>query len=345
MTRSPLLPNRSLPDFFVCDVLNVSPKSDIAGLEHPLFSLSTKADKRIRRYEAPNSKEFIEITPSVKGLATVHDRDILIFCISQCIAALNEKKEISKTLRFKAYDLLVSTNRPTGGESYLRLREALDRLIGTRITTNIATGNQEVTKGFGLIESYEIIRETSKGRMQDIEITVADWVFNAIEAKEVLTLNRNYFRLRKSLERRLYEIARKHCGRQTSWKISLELLKSKTGSSSTTKEFRRLISKIVKEDNDYNHMPDYSVSLLDNDLVEFRSRNSIPPSKDKIKSDFVDSISLKADTYHKARLVAPGWDVYVLEDEWRDWMTEPPRDPDAAFIGFCRKVLAKRGTA
>ncbi|WP_443019818.1 replication initiator protein A [Sphingobium sp. CAP-1] len=28
----------------------------------------------------------------------------------------------------------------------------------------------------------------------------------------MLTLNRRYFRLRKPLERRLYEIARKHCG-------------------------------------------------------------------------------------------------------------------------------------
>jgi hypothetical protein len=31
-----------------------------------------------------------------------------------------------------------------------------------------------------------------------------------------------FFRLRKSLERRLYQLARKHCGEQWEWAISLE---------------------------------------------------------------------------------------------------------------------------
>ena len=26
-----------------------------------------------------------------------------------------------------------------------------------------------------------------------------------------------------------------------------------------------------------------------------------------------------------------------MEREWREWMTEPPTHPDAAFIGFCKK--------
>ena len=52
---------------------------------------------------------------------------------------------------------------------------------------------------------------------------------------------------------------------------------------------------------------------------------------------------LDPDTYHEARMVAPGWDVRVLEREWREWVTEAPRSPDAAFIGFCRKVFEKRG--
>ena len=52
---------------------------------------------------------------------------------------------------------------------------------------------------------------------------------------------------------------------------------------------------------------------------------------------------LKSETYDKARAAAPGWDIYVLESEWREWATECPRNPDAAFIGFCRKVYEKRG--
>ena len=85
--RSPLLPDRMQQgDFFVCDIFDAAPKGDMASMEHPVFSISTKPDKNIRRYE--NGDVFVEIVPSVKGLATVYDRDILIFCISQVIASL-----------------------------------------------------------------------------------------------------------------------------------------------------------------------------------------------------------------------------------------------------------------
>jgi plasmid replication initiation protein len=67
--------------------------------------------------------------------------------------------------------------------------------------------------------------ERKDGRMQEIEVEPSDWVFEAINNYEVLTLDCDYFRLRKPIERRLYEIARKHCGAQKSWKIGLAKLK------------------------------------------------------------------------------------------------------------------------
>src|SRR3546814_5310579 len=81
------------------------------------------------------------------------------------------------------------------------------------------------------------MRETREGRMQEVEVRLSDWVFNAIRSNEVLTLNRQYFRLRKPLERRLYEIARKHCG----WpgkavKFGLDTMQRKCGSKSTRSE-------------------------------------------------------------------------------------------------------------
>ncbi|PHQ96666.1 MAG: hypothetical protein COB39_11720 [Marinosulfonomonas sp.] len=87
--RSPLLPVRHPQrDFFVCDIFDAAPKSDIASMEHPLFTLSTKPDMTPRRYEMNGN--WLEVVPSSIGLATVFDRDILIYCISQCMAALNE---------------------------------------------------------------------------------------------------------------------------------------------------------------------------------------------------------------------------------------------------------------
>ena len=66
-------------------------------------------------------------------------------------------------------------------------------------------------------------------------------MFNAIRAQEVLTLHRDYFRLRKPIERRVYEIARKHCGQQDEWQIGLANLLKKTGSQSPLKRFRQML--------------------------------------------------------------------------------------------------------
>lgn len=344
--RSPLLPDRHpQADFFVCDIFDAVPKGDMASMEHPVFSLSTKPDQRSRRYE--HGKHYVEIHPSHLGLATVHDRDVLIYCISQLMAALNQGRPVSRTVRLKAYDLLKATNRQTNGQGYEGIKAAFERLAGTRINTNIVTGDQEVWRTFGLIDSAEIVRESRDGRMHEVEVTLSDWVFNAIQAKEVLTLHRDYFRLRKPLERRMYELARKHCGRQDRWAISLENLQHKCGSNSTAKEFRRLVQIICHADAEHGHMPDYAISLED-DCVVFRNRQSMPKGGRVGKADVGGSIPpLDPETYHDARTVAPGWDVHHLEQQWRDWVeiagAEPPRDPDAAFIGFCKSWFNKRG--
>lgn len=345
-SKSPLLPDRHPTlDLFICDIVDAAPKGDMAGMEHPVFSLSTKPDLRVRRYEHKDS--WMEIKASTDGLATIHDRDVLIYCISQLVAAINQGREPSPRVRFKGVELLTATNRMTNGRGYDLLRSALERLAGTRITTNILTGNKEIMRGFGLIESFEIVRETREGRMQEVEVKLSDWVFNAVQAKEVLTLHRDYFRLRRPIERRLYELARKHCGRKDEWRITIGLLRKKCGSGSTPKEFKRLVKKVVDDDQRNQHMPDYSLKIDergggDDDVVVFQNRGSIP----SIVSDAATIPPLSPDTYHAARLAAPGYDVYELEKQWRNWVSmsgaEPPRRPDAAFVGFCRKWNARR---
>ena len=339
-STSPLLPERyPTPDFFVCDLFDAAPKGDMASMEHPIFSLSTKPDTRIRRYE--HNGRFVEITPSVKGLATMHDRDVLIYCISQLIAGLNSGKPPSPVVRFKAYDLLQATNRVTDGRGYDGLKAALERLRGTSISTNVTTGGEEQFDVFGIIDRARIIRETRDGRMQEVEIKLSDWVFNAIAAKEVLTLHRDYFRLRKPLERRIYELARKHCGSQGEWKISLDLLQKKCGSNSTSREFKRLVLNIVRQDAKHGHMPDYSVRLVGEQVV-FSNRGTMAPKEAPRQSAL---IFIKPETYEKARAAAPSWDIHYLEQEWRNWIKEPPKHPDSAFVGFCKKWFETRGRA
>jgi Replication initiator protein A len=335
--RPPLLPDRyPIEDFFICDVTDAILKDDMGSMEHPIFSLSAKPDTRIREYAHNGVK--ITVAPSVLGLATIHDKDILIYCISQLVAKMNIGEKPQRTLFLKAYDLLIATNRKTDGRGYEQLVAAFERLSGTRIKTNLKTNSEEVTEGFGLIDSWRIVRHTQSGRMLELKVNISDWIFNAVLGNEVLTLSRDYFRLRKPLERRMYELARKHCGSQERWAISLETLRKKCGSASTNKEFKRLVGAICRENAAYNHMPDYSVEQVGENVV-FKNRRTVKGAAAAVTAD--EFPRLQAETYEKARGAAPGYDVYALEIEWRNFwlMSGKPefRSADAAFIGFCRK--------
>ncbi|RMD89058.1 MAG: plasmid replication initiator RepA [Alphaproteobacteria bacterium] len=325
--RGGLLPDRHpTGDFFVCDILDAIPKDDLGTMEHPVFSLATRPDRRILSYSR-NGVE-ITVTPSVKGLATIHDKDVLIYCISQLVAALNAGRAVGRTLTLKAHDLLVATNRETSGDGYRRLREAFERLAGTRITTNLVAGDYEATTGFGLIESWEILRRTRGGRMVSVTVTLSEWLFRAVLARSVLTISRDYFRLRKPLERRIYELARKHCGRQESWRVSVAVLHEKSGSASPRRVFRAMLREMVAS----NHLPDYEIAEEAGDMIRFTARAVVVDSPPPV---------LRPETLEAARALMPGSDVYALEAEWRGMWARTGgvrlRAPDAAFLGWVRK--------
>tara|TARA_R110002012_G_scaffold47399_1_gene124229 strand:+ start:39113 stop:40120 length:1008 start_codon:yes stop_codon:yes gene_type:complete len=328
-----LLPDRHpTNDFFLCDVFDANPKDDLATMEHPVFSLGTRPDRRILNYEH-NDTEII-VVPSVRGLATIHDKDILIFCISQLMAALNAGRVISRTVTLTAHDLLVATNRETSGDAYRRLRDSFERLAGTRITTNIVTGGHEVTSGFGLIENWEIVRRARGGRMVSVAVTLSEWLYRAVLSKSVLTLNRDYFRLRKPLERRIYELARKHCGRQPSWRISVEVLLKKSGSASPRRVFRKMLRDMIKAD----HLPDYHIEEEPGDMIRFTTRRVVDVGD--------DAPLLSAAAIEEARVLMPGNDPYALEADWRAFWVKSGRprirSADGAFLGFVRKRAGRR---
>lgn len=331
-----MIPNVTTPDFFVCDIWGALPKDDLASMEHPLFSLSTRPDRSILNYEHKGSA--IEVVPSVKGRATIHDKDVLIYCISQIMAALNADRAVSRTLHLTAHDLLLATGRETSGDAYRRLRDAFERLAGTRITTNITAGGEETTRGFGLIESWEIVRQTPTGkrgggRMIRVCVTLSEWLYRAALSKSVLTLNRAYFDLRRPLERRLYELARKHCGRQSEWRISLPVLLKKSGSNSPRRVFRAMLRDIIA----HGHIPDYDLRLDGDDMLFVTPKGVV--------LERFEAPHLSSETLDAARDMAPGDDVYALQADWHQFWhrtgRKPLRAPDKAFLGW----LAKRQKA
>ena len=210
----------------------------------------------------------------------------------------------------------------------------MERLQGTQIVTNIITGGSEEFDVFGLIDRAKIIRETRDGRMQEVEIVLSDWVFRAVEAQEVLTLDRRYFQLAKPLERRLYELARKHVGYQANFRISLEKLRLKCGSQSTIKEFRRLLQNIITADTIHDHMPGYKLRF-DGDIVVMTPKTE-PKQLELISQELSLTDSIRA----RAKELAPGLDIYALEDEWRDWLDKRrlhPRSAERHFLAFCKR--------
>lgn len=329
-----LLPDRHpQKDFFILDISDVVPKDDLASMEHPLFSLATKPDMRHLEYRSGNNR--LKIVPSGAGLPTVFDKDILIFCVSQLMHLKNRGEPIGKTVRFSARELMIATNRKTGGVEYQRLEEAFQRLIGTTFQTDIETGNRRETRFFSLIESGSgfVMQQRGKWRLDYCEVILSDWFMRALEANEVVTISQDYFRLRRPLERRIYEIARKHCGDQKRWHIGLEKLQAKTGSNAPLKKFRLNIRQIIEGD----HLPFYRMELSEDDLVIFRPRSVV--------TEHVPDIRLPDWAEEKARTIAreKGWDYYALRAQWLNFAKaeaakgNPPKSPGAAFVAYCNK--------
>ena len=338
----PLLPDRHpQPDFFIADIFDSLPfKDDMATMEHPLFTLSTKPDKRALTYSQGGFT--IEIQPSYQGLPTIFDKDVLLYCGSQMMDRINRGEIPPKTIRLSLHDLLIVTNRRTSGEGYRLIKNSLTRLTGSLIRTNIKTANRRQEGFFHILESAHLIEsERVKGRLISVEITLSDWYYNSLLAKQVLTIDRDYFRLRKSIDRRLYEIARKHCGSKKQWTVQLDTLLAKTGSRDVLKKFRAAVRMLEKED----HLPEYRVHYdRGNDRVTFINRDPMTADEDDSRSPQVEldlpPAEIPPELAEEGRALCGSEDVYALWAEWQAWNLNKGgnlRDWRRAFLGFCRK--------
>lgn len=260
-------------ELFTLDVREYAFKGHAASFEHPIFSLTKEPDKRCLRYELPTEKGkqpvTIEIIPSMLGLPTVYDQDILIYCISQLVAALDDGDRWGKArrrVRFTGHSLLKALGWDPSKRGYDRIKEALIRLAGAQFITTIPTGGM-VEQSTRLIDSWAlaprsdergnpILDKNGRKRLEWVEVVISDWLYRAIEAREVLTIHEGYFDL-APFEKRIYEIARKHCGRsRASWSIKLSRLQLKSGSGAPEKKFNFRMREMCKA----NDLPGYNIA-------------------------------------------------------------------------------------
>jgi hypothetical protein len=84
-----------------------------------------------------------------------------------------------------------------------------------------------------------------------------------------------------------------------------------------------------------DHLPDYVMLEEPGDIIHFAPRAMIV--------DGDDTPQLSAAGLEAARALAPGWDIYALENEWKSWWAGSGRtrlrSPDRAFLGWLRKRL------
>ncbi len=284
-------------DLFVCDIANWPVKDDIASMEVPIFSLAKQKDTKTREYR--RGAKVVRIIPSSVGAATVFDKDLLLYIASQIVEARNQEQPVSRTVQIESIDFLVGTERGDGRASFERILDMLRRLRGTTIETNIETGGVRQTEGFSLIDTYKVMSEHKRietgidpetkkpvrkevSRVLRFSVTISEWLYNGLMNYEVLTLDRGYFRLSKSIERRLYEIARKHCGDQPLWKVNIDLLADKIGTTQERYRFRDELRQAIARDR----LPEYHVALDPRktpDDVIFYTRNPSKLSRELIR--------------------------------------------------------------
>lgn len=326
----PLTQNRHpQADLFLFDVASAPIKDLVDTLEHPFYSLSKRPELAPRVYR--HGAVQIEMIPSRKGLPTIYDKDLLIYAVSKVAAGLRRGLPVGPVVEMPSAEILQFTNRGTSGREYRALEDALERLAGTLIKTTLrAGGGAKDVSMFHLVEIATIGRRGHLG-VTGCTIRLPAWVFEAIEANAILTLHPDYFRLRRPLEKRLYELGRKHCGRQPRWTIGLDTLHRKSGSQGAIRNFRAAVKRLAETD----HLPDYHVSLDGvADQVTFRPRDT----RDADATEPLTLPPLSPLAMDAARRAMPGADVYALESEWRTWAADKarPADADLAFLGFVR---------
>ena len=84
-------------------------------------------------------------------------------------------------------------------------------------------------------------------------------------------------------------------------------------------------------------MPGYSFAL-DGDMVEMRPKSN--PQQLPLLPMAGSVIQLSESAYEEGRQWAPGWDIYGLEAEWREWVAKKnivPRLPARHFVAFCKR--------
>lgn len=225
----------------------------------PFFALSKGKWTKPLKYN--DDSVSIEIVATPKGVATIYDKEVLLYIASLMVAKLEAGQQVSQDFYFTAHDLFRVTGDSASARSYTRLSDALERLQGTQIKTNIEAGGEGQSGFFSWLSDAQLQYSKTKSgerRLKAIKVRLCDWLYRAIlRDNRVLEYSSSYFSL-GPIERRLYEVARSMCP-QGVLDVDIEALRLQLGYQSSIKHFRHEMKRVIESQS----IPDFRFELLD----------------------------------------------------------------------------------
>lgn len=225
----------------------------------PFFALSKNAWMKPLSYQTDTVT--IEVRPSASGVATIYDKEIVLYIASLMAAKLEAGEDVAQDFVFTAHDLFSVTGSNHSARSYGRLSEALERLQGTQIKTNIEAGGEGEEGFFSWLSEAKLhYNKTRAGerRLKAVKVRLCDWLFRAILLdRHVLDYAAAYFQL-GPIERRIYEVARS-TGDGDGFEIDLATFRLQIGYQNPLANFRAALRQIAGADT----IPDYRLELIE----------------------------------------------------------------------------------
>ncbi|TVV76985.1 replication initiator protein A [Sphingomonas solaris] len=256
------------PDLFQLD----SPLfADLQGertvAEFPFFALSKRMNMTSMIFESAGAR--IEINPSSTGVATIYDKEILLYIASLMVERMEKGERVDRVVSFTANDLFRVTSTNSSARSYASLKASLARLQGTQIITNIETGGEGSDSAFSWLLKADIkYVKTPDGarRIKRIEVMVCDWLYRAILVdRRIAAYHHDFFRL-GPIERRLYELAKFNCIDGVGFEVELEGLANRVGCASDRRGLE-YFKKQLREFAEKQPLPEYQLHLTDQKQV------------------------------------------------------------------------------
>lgn len=268
-------------DLFVLDSpLLTEVRGERSLMAFPFFALSKGKWTKPLAYKTDSVS--IEIVSTAKGVATIYDKEVLLYIASLMVAKLDAGAEVSQDFYFTAHDLFRVTGVNGSARSYSRLSDALERLQGTQIKTDIEAGGEGQAGFFSWLSEAQLHYTKTKAgdkRLKAVKVRLCDWLYRAIiRDRRVLDYAPTYFQL-GPVERRLYEVARSAC-MNGAIDVDLEELRLQLGYQSSLKHFRHELKRIADDDA----IPGFAFDLIDiaATLPTGRSRRNAGAARVKI---------------------------------------------------------------